>query len=232
MDLARPYHHENLSDELLTAALEELRDRGLRDFSLRRVAARAGVSRGAPYRHFSGKDDLLAALTAEGFRRLTAALEAADKDCSGSAFDKLLAQGGAYLRFGAEQPELLELVFSGAGLGALHRAKGNVDPAELARYNAFGVLEGRVAACQTEGALPEDVPPELLATVIWSSVHGIAVLKREGVFATMAEERGHSPEEAQREVLGAFAKVFFRTRSATATPAAPGRREAGGTAGA
>ncbi|HYM69483.1 MAG TPA: helix-turn-helix domain-containing protein, partial [bacterium] len=74
----RSYHHGDLREALLRAAIDLVADVGPRGFTLREVARRAGVSHNAPYRHFRDKEELIAAVAAEGFRELTRAmLEAA-----------------------------------------------------------------------------------------------------------------------------------------------------------
>ena len=71
MKPARSYHHGNLKHALLDASLALIRTVGPGAFTLREVARRAGVSHNAPYRHFRDKGELLAALAADGFDRLT-----------------------------------------------------------------------------------------------------------------------------------------------------------------
>ncbi len=194
--------------------MAELEEYGVRDFSLRRVASRVGVSRTAPYRHFASKQDLLGALSVEGFRVFTRYLASADAECGGSSFDRLLAQGRAYLAFGEDHPQLLELIFSGEGMQLLHERVPSATDLELSEVDGFGVLERRVAECQAEGSLADGIAPSVLAMVIWSSVHGIATLKREGVFAGAAADRGVSEEEANAQVMAAFARVFGRSSGA------------------
>src|SRR5580658_10876521 len=70
----RPYHHGNLKPALLRAAVELIAEVGPAAFTLREVARRAGISHNAPYRHFREKDELVAAVAAEGFERLAEAL--------------------------------------------------------------------------------------------------------------------------------------------------------------
>src|SRR5271154_2730714 len=70
----RPYHRVNLTQSLLDSAVALIGEVGPQAFTLREVARRAGVSHNAPYRHFRDKDDLLAAVAAEGFERLTASM--------------------------------------------------------------------------------------------------------------------------------------------------------------
>src|SRR6266702_3244482 len=70
----KPYHHGNLREALLLAAIRLIGEVGPTAFTLREVARRAGVSHNAPYRHFRDRDDLMAAVAAQGFRELTQAM--------------------------------------------------------------------------------------------------------------------------------------------------------------
>ena len=75
----KPYHHGNLREALLEAAIRLIADVGPTGFTLREVARRAGVSHNAPYRHFRDKDDVMEAVATQGFQELTEAmLEAAE----------------------------------------------------------------------------------------------------------------------------------------------------------
>ncbi len=74
MTRSEPYHHANLRQTLLDAAVTLIGEVGPRAFTLREVARKAGVSHNAPYRHFVSKDELLAEVAAEGFIRLAASM--------------------------------------------------------------------------------------------------------------------------------------------------------------
>jgi AcrR family transcriptional regulator len=72
----KPHHHGNLREALINAGLLLLKEDGLDGLTLRRAAARAGVSHAAPAHHFSGKQGLVAAIAARGFLPLTEPTEA------------------------------------------------------------------------------------------------------------------------------------------------------------
>jgi AcrR family transcriptional regulator len=223
----KTYHHPDLPRRLIVAARAELAEKGVRGFSLRSVAAKSGVSRTAPYRHFPGKEGLLAVLMRQGFTELTAALRDADEGERGDDFAKLLAQGRAYIQFGRTCPEMLELIFSRGGFQALDAA--GVDPAAFKSgdYDAFGVLERRIAACQAAGSLQAESSSPVLAALVWTVVHGIAVLEREGALSQAAMHvvaagddcaSGRGPAAANElaaanldgSLLDAFARTFRR----------------------
>jgi AcrR family transcriptional regulator len=168
MKRTRPYHHGNLRETLIKAALRLVAEVGPTAFSLREVARRAGVSHNAPYRHFRDKDELLAAVSAQGFRELTQAmLDAAAR--SGEALEQLKGSGLAYVRFALRRPEHFTVMFE-----APTSARKTAESAAAADQ-AFQTLVNFVKSCQNQGRLPsgESLPLALLA---WSMVHGIAKL--------------------------------------------------------
>src|ERR1700683_623749 len=102
MPAKRPYHHVELKQTLLDAAVALIAEVGPQAFTLREVARRAGVSHNAPYRHFKDKEDLLAAVATGGFDRLTRALAAAGPKAS--PLDRLRLSGVAYVDFAMRYP--------------------------------------------------------------------------------------------------------------------------------
>src|SRR5438067_13259614 len=105
----RPYHHGDLRQALLEAALQLVAERGRPDFTLREVARQAGVSHNAPYNHFADKAELVAALTIEGFQKLEVALRTSYEQTAGPPIARTLALSGAYLRFALDHPAAYSL---------------------------------------------------------------------------------------------------------------------------
>jgi AcrR family transcriptional regulator len=101
----RPYHHGNLREALLEAALQEIAEHGPEAVSLRELARRAGVSHAAPAHHFGDKAGLLTAIAAEGFSRLAVVLEQA------RATGGFLDVGLAYIRFAVDERPYFEVMF-------------------------------------------------------------------------------------------------------------------------
>lgn len=200
------YHHPDLRSALMRAALAELTEKGPRHFSLRSIAAKAGVSHAAPYRHFPDKDSILAAVILEGMRSLTAVLREAEREPAADARERLGRMGRAYVAFGRRNPQVLSLMFSGPGFSALGAASPGT-PHE-AEYDAFEVLESTVRECQREGSLDPNRDSGILALLIWSTVHGLAILFSENVLPSMAAERGLSESAAEAEILQALGDLF------------------------
>src|SRR5271167_4183220 len=104
MPSARPYHHGNLKQALIDAAVALIAEVGPQGFTLREVARRAGVSHNAPYRHFLDKDDLLAAVAAEGFERLNESMTKAMRKGRTGA-EQLRLAGRGYVEFALRSPQ-------------------------------------------------------------------------------------------------------------------------------
>ncbi|MFN7992122.1 MAG: TetR/AcrR family transcriptional regulator [Bryobacteraceae bacterium] len=169
----RPYHHGNLREVLLAAGVELIAEVGPAGFTLREAARRAGVSHNAPYRHFRDKDELLAAVAAQGFDELTASMRSAAGKQK-TALDRLRSAGLAYIEFALRRPQHFTVMFDVPGADT-----GN--PAHEAGVRSFQTLVGLIEECQAEGFLAHGDPMQL-ARIAWSLVHGVAKLAVAGRF--------------------------------------------------
>jgi AcrR family transcriptional regulator len=164
MAARRPYHHGNLREALLEAAVGLIAEAGPKGFNLREVARRAGVSHNAPYRHFRDKDELLATVAAQGFDELTRAMLRAGTPGM-KPVDRLRGAGLAYVSFALRRPEHFTVMFE-------------TPPAECSReagQRAFDALLRLIEDCQRAADLPA-ADARSVAMVAWSVVHGVAKL--------------------------------------------------------
>jgi AcrR family transcriptional regulator len=168
----KPYHHGNLREALLEAAIRLIAEVGPTAFTLREVARRAGVSHNAPYRHFQDKDDLIAAVATQGFQELTEAMLKAVGQKS-DACERLKQAGLSYVTFALRRPEHFTVMFDAP------RSKKEHPEAAAAGEKAFGTLLALVKSCQDEDALPGGDTLRF-ALLAWSLVHGIAKLATAG----------------------------------------------------
>ena len=169
----RPYHHGNLRTALLEQAERTVRERGAQALSLRELARDAGVSHGAPRRHFPDRQALLDALAETGFARMGTELRAA-VDAAGEDFTpRLQALAAAYVRFATEDAALLELMWAG-------KHGDPAGPLGTAADRAFSVLLDVIEQGQAEGAL-EPGEPERVGLVLFATVQGIASLLTAGM---------------------------------------------------
>jgi AcrR family transcriptional regulator len=197
------YHRKNLKRTLMRAIRAELREYGPDYVSLRRIAARAGVSHTAPYRHFKGKEGMLAALCWEGQAEFTACLKRA-REVEKSPADRLLKLGTAYLEFADENPEVFRLMFSETGMRAMSAHHPDDLTKSQSEYDSFEVLESTVKECQSAGVLDPHEDSGALAMLIWSFIHGFAHIRREGFTSSMGASRGVDGETTERLVMRAF----------------------------
>jgi AcrR family transcriptional regulator len=169
----RPYHHGNLRRALLAQAERTVRERGVRDLSLRELAREVGVSHGAPRRHFPDRQALLDAVAEAGFARLGDELRSA-VDGAGDDFQaRLRATAAAYVRFATRDAALLELMFAGKHQepsGALNEAADR----------AFSVMLALIGQGQADGVL-ESGEPERVGLVLFATIQGIAALVTGGM---------------------------------------------------
>lgn len=165
------YHHGELREALLNAAEGLLAKRGAESLSLRDVSRRAGVSHAAPYHHFAGLAELLAALAERSFTQLGAAMQAGVEANPGDARAQLLAIAAAYVDFAQRRPARFRLMF-GPVLASRQRHPGLQRAADA----AFHVLLD--AATRFDPAAGP-----LLALTGWSLAHGVSHLALDGAFA-------------------------------------------------
>ena len=109
----KPYHHGDLRRALIDAALLLVADGGPDAVSVREAARRAGVSPGAPFRHFPSRDALMNAVAEEAQRRFRAEIESALAEAPvGDPLARFRCLGLAYLRWARRNPTHFEIISS------------------------------------------------------------------------------------------------------------------------
>jgi AcrR family transcriptional regulator len=165
------YHHGNLKEALVQAALELIARKGPAGFTFAEAARSAGVSPAAPYRHFRDRDELLASIAQQGFEQFEARLNAAWNDGRPDTMTAFQRVGVAYLAFAREHPAYYSAMFeSGLPLD-------NNPSLLVASERAFAII--RAAAERLVALAPPNVPrpPALMMALhIWAMSHGIASL--------------------------------------------------------
>ncbi len=183
---------ETLRDRLIEAALEILAQDGIEALTLRSVARRAGVSHGAPARHFRSLSDLRAEVAAVGYRLLSEAVEKsnAQLEPDGASSDRLAAAGRAYIDSALAHPGLFALMFRAGDLDTQNASYARDSDA------AFKGLLEHVHVAQSTGWKPAD-DPRLVAGALWSSVHGLATLWIQGAY------QNANPDASLEEAIAA-----------------------------
>lgn len=162
------YHHGDLRRTLVRIARDQIAESGAQAMSLASLARLAGVSQPAPYRHFADRNELLEAVTTEGFEEFTAALTAAA--AAGGREGAIKAMALAYVAFGEANIELYRLMFA----SHLVPEAGTGGALEAAAVEAFSRLREALSV-----TIPADrVEDE--AHLIWAQLHGLVMLKADG----------------------------------------------------
>jgi AcrR family transcriptional regulator len=191
------YHHGNLAQALVEAALKLVEQGGAEAVSLRDLAQSLGVSRAAPYRHFPDRDALLATVAARGFEDLVALYEAA-LAAPGDGRARLRAAGRAFYDFAAWRPGLYRLMFESDFLNRAVPPTVLLAPAEKS-YRLLWKL--------VEGAYPDASETEIKVRtlIMTSTAHGFLTLDHVGRFKPfMYEPLSHEEmvEAVMRAAMG------------------------------
>jgi len=145
----KPYHHGDLRRVLIDAALQLVGEGGADAVSVREAARRAGVSPGAPFRHFPSRDALMNAVAEEAQRRFRAEIEASLAETSaGDPLGRFRCFGIAYLRWAMRNPTHFEIISS-------RRLFAHDEAAGVSRDNAelIGLIERTLAEAFAQGQL-------------------------------------------------------------------------------
>jgi len=169
-DGPRGYHHGNLKEALIRAALELIAKKGPAGFTFAEAARWAGVSPAAPYRHFRDRDELLADVARRGFEQFAVALERAWDGGRPEPFAAFERLGKAYLEFARSEPAYYSAMFeAGVPLDISAELTAAGDRAFAVIRTASEALIARMSAGRRPPAL-------MMALHIWSLSHGIASL--------------------------------------------------------
>lgn len=193
----RSYHHGNLRQALVDAALALIEQKGPLGFTMAEAARAANVSAAAPYRHFRGREELIEEAARQGFLVFSARLERAYDDGKPSPLSGFLATGQAYLDFARSNPGHYMAMFeSGVSF------TGDPDLAAAAD-RAMSILV-RAAQELSERLPPGKRPPAtMVANHIWAFSHGVVELFARG------RPGGRAPYSAD-EMLESGTAIYLR----------------------
>jgi len=170
-------------ERLCEAAERLFAEKGPDAVTMRQLAAELGVSPMTPYRYFQDKDDILAAVRANGFNRFADALEAARAKAA-SPRAKGHAVGEAYVNFAFEHPTTYKLMFE---LDQPH--EGDYPDLVAAGRRARATMTGYIDDQVDSGTLKGD--PETIGLMFWAATHGAVVLELAGKLAPGTARKLH-----------------------------------------
>ncbi|MGR3662028.1 MAG: TetR/AcrR family transcriptional regulator [Paracoccaceae bacterium] len=191
----RGYHHGNLRQALVEAALKLIEVKGPTGFTLSEAAKQAGVTPAAVYRHFEGREDLIAEAARQGYEIFADLMEYAFNKGQPSALASFEATGRAYLAFARKYPGHYVAMFE-SGISI------NRTP-ELAMVatRAHDVLE-KAARALSEHIPPDKRPPaQMVSAHIWAMCHGVVELFARGSPGTISP---FPPEDLLESGIGIY----------------------------
>jgi AcrR family transcriptional regulator len=158
--LDMPYVSKTDRQTILSAALQQTESDGIRNLSLRALAASLGITPNALYRYFPDRAALEVAVAAEGRRQMYSALQqAAGKKNPERAIRSMAT---AYIEFAREHPHLYEVMIACSKI---------LDEDPEARWNdCWAFVVERVSLVSANPRAPE------AAVALWALLHGTATL--------------------------------------------------------
>lgn len=170
----RGYHHGNLREALIAAALELIAQKGPAGFTFAEAARAAGVSPAAPYRHYRDRDALMADVAGRGFEAFQGKLAKAWGEGKPNPLAALERVGHAYLDFAKSEPAYYSAMFeSGLSFTTFPELK-------VTGERAFEILRTACSAVVETMPAGKRPPVMMVALHIWSLAHGIASLFARG----------------------------------------------------
>ena len=191
----RGYHHGNLREALVEACLKLIEAKGPTGFTLSEAAREAGVTPAAVYRHFEGREDLIAEAARQGYEVFADLLDHAYAKGQPSALAAFSATGRAYLAFARRFPGHYVAMFE-SGISIQRTPE-----LHAIATRALGVLEK--AAADLSRHIPEGrrPPPQMFSAHIWAMSHGVVELFARGSPGTKSP---FPPEDLLETGIGVY----------------------------
>lgn len=194
----KPHHHGDLRSALIQAGIELLAEGGKETLTLRKCAARAGVSHAAPAHHFDGLSGLRTAIAQQGFQIFRQSMLKASQKSDQNDLTRLKAVCSGYLNFAIENPALFDLIFSSALMANFE------DKVKSDTLLSYDVLRDACAPF-----VPAGHDPMQIETQVWSLIHGYTHLYMAGRFG---------PVDPTQQARGPFDAVMALLDGLNATP--------------
>ncbi|MFC3094384.1 TetR/AcrR family transcriptional regulator [Alteromonas sediminis] len=173
------YHHGDLRKSLVETAQAMLKEDGIECLSLRKLAVRVGVSRTAPYHHFKDKNALLCAIAQNGFEQWTSMTKETFSQQHKTLPEQYRDFVRGYIGFATTNPELYDLMFG----RTIWKQNAATESLKEVAYPSFQYQVQLTRRWQQEGVMPKNLDSLRLAQVTWGTLHGIARLLIDGIYA-------------------------------------------------
>lgn len=191
----RGYHHGNLRRALVDACLKLIEAKGPTGFTLSEAAREAGVTPAAVYRHFEGREDLIAEAALQGYDIFADLMDFAYAKGQPSALKAFESTGRAYLAFARKYPGHYVAMFE-SGISINRTADLNA-----AARRGLGVLEKAAEDLSRHIPAEKRPPPQMFAAHIWALSHGVVELFARGSPGTKSP---YPPEDLLETGIGVY----------------------------
>lgn len=169
--MEKKYHHGDLKCELIHVGIQMVQEHGIEKLSLRKLAARCGVSEAAPYSHFKNREDLLLAMQEYVVQQLKKCLEDAFEGTEERNSPKaIMNMGKAYVLFFIKYPEYYSFLFTQPCVNidlSMNKSENEFLPFRYYKEKAYEIY-------RKEGLSEERIKYGIIA--MWAKVHGIAAI--------------------------------------------------------
>lgn len=194
------YHHGDLRNTLIAAALLLIEEKGPRGFSITEAARRAGVSIAAPYRHFADKEALLAAIALQGLEKLMQDVFASVNDTLPIA-EVIPLAAKAYVCYARDNRAYFRAMF-GAELD-----KSRFPELLTASQQGLQQVIDLLDSWRNHGG-PQISNSPTIATELWAMTHGVAALLLDGVFNHTIVQL--QPEQLVEDLVGRYVQDLLK----------------------
>jgi AcrR family transcriptional regulator len=195
MPKKRGYHHGNLRQALVEAALALIEAKGPTGFTLSEAAKLAGVTPAAVYRHFEGREDLIAETARQGFESFADLMRYAYEKGQPSPLAAFEATGRAYLAFARRYPGHYIAMFE-SGI-----SPNRTPELAAAATRARSVLEQAASELSQHIPAHKRPPASMFAAHIWAMSHGVVELFARNSAGTQSP---FSPEDLLESGIGVY----------------------------
>ena len=175
----KSYHHGDLRKSLIVTASEMVTELGIENLSLRKLAERIGVSRTAAYHHFADKNELLCAIAEQGFETWHKKSQQIFTSTQQPNHAQCREFIGEYLKFAIDNPMLYELMFG----RVIWKENNSTETLKKIAYASFEHQVAFIKQWQALGIVAKEVNTLRLAQVFWATLHGMARLVTDGIYA-------------------------------------------------
>lgn len=166
------YHHGDLKECLIVNGLRLLNEKGINEFSLRKVAAMCNVSHTAPYKHFENKEELIIAISNHVINEFEESLEEIVKLHANEPHKQIIELGKTYVRFMVDNPDYLKFLFLGKSQDGIKIKNNNFEDSKVGSFEIF--KKSAVNFLRSIGVEEDKYSKDI--TAMWAMVHGLAVL--------------------------------------------------------